>query len=425
VTVTNRSSVPIYRLRATTESDNPYYDEKELVFGKVGPGESKSTTAPMAWCDFEGRRGGTLAPRPQDAKRVCRIPREALDRSDGVKVHFDAAGGHAPASVEIRPTIEALPRPLFQYSYQVVDNVVGNGDGLMQKGEQVTIYLTARNVGVGRSYDTQANLSNRSGDGVILRKGRYDISNMAPGDVREVAFNFDVEPQLPEPEVILGLAVGDRDLREFATEKLELPIAMPVAVAPATGTVTAVRAALLYQDATRTRERFGRVADGTVLRRTGTARGLTRVDMGGGRFAFVADEDVKDGGTAPAGPLRFEHVYTHAPPTLEVKADTMAVRGAEVKVRVEASDSERLLDLYMFVGPRKLYYQSNRNGKDPLRAGFEFDAPLEPGINFITVVARKNADTITRRTLVVRRDAPDGAILKTARNVDSLLEVSE
>ena len=420
VTVKNKGTVPVYRLRAGTESDNSYYDEKELVFGKIGPGETKTATAPMAWCEVEGRQAGTLKPKPENAKRVCKIPMDALDRSDGLKVNFDAAGGHAPASVEIRPTIVALARPLFQYSYQIADDIQGNGDGLVQKGEQVTMYLTARNVGTGRSFETQANLANRSGDGVLLRKGRFEVDNLQPGDTRQVAFTFDVESQLADPEAVLGLSVGDRDLREFANEKIRVPIVPPVTVTPASGAVTATRDTLLFPDVSRTGDAFGRVATGTALRRLGRAASMTKVELAPGRFAFVTSGDVADGGSAPAT-VSFEQIYTHAPPTLQVRADDTATRQERVKVHVDASDSERLLDLYMFVGPRKLYYQSNRNGADPKHASFELDAPLEPGVNFITVVARKNADTTTRRTVVVRRDAADGSIVKTATDFDPLL----
>ena len=44
----------------------------------------------------------------------------------------------------------ALERPLFQYTYQIADDRVGNGDGRIQRGEQVTMYLTVKNVGKGR-----------------------------------------------------------------------------------------------------------------------------------------------------------------------------------------------------------------------------------------------------------------------------------
>ena len=96
----------------------------------------------------------------------------------------------------------------------------------------------------------------------------------------------------------------------------------------------------------------------------------------------------------------------------------MSTKDDKVKVVGTASDSERLLDLYVFVGARKLYYKSNRGGADPKKASFEFDAPLRPGVNLITVFARETPDTTTRRTVVVRKDGSDGSILKTPKTDD-------
>jgi carboxyl-terminal processing protease len=76
------------------------------------------------------------------------------------------------------------------------------------------------------------------------------------------------------------------------------------------------------------------------------------------------------------------------------------------------------MDVYIFVGSRKLYYKSNRDGADPKKASIDFDAPLRPGVNLITVVARETPDTTSRRVLVVRKDGADGAILKTPKSDD-------
>jgi carboxyl-terminal processing protease len=420
VTVKNNGSVPVYRLRATTESDNPYFDEKELVFGKIEPGASMTATAPMSWCEIEGRKAGSTKPKPKDAKRVCKIPMDARSRSDGVKIHFDAAGGHTPPSAEIRPTIIALERPLFQYSYQISDDIKGNGDGLIQRDEQVTIYLKVKNVGVGRSYETQANLANRSGDGVLLRKGRFDISNMQPGDVRDVAFTFDVEKQLKENEVVLSLSVGDRDLREFASEKLRLPVEPRLKISDASGTVTAKGNLQLFGDVTASRGAFGQVSKDTALPVIGKRGEFLKVKIDGGRWAFVKTDGVTDGGSN-GDPPAFTTVYGHAPPKLNVTAESMATTSDTVKVDVTAEDDERLLDMYMFVGSRKLHYQSNRNGADKRKASFSYDVPLQPGVNVIYVVARENPDTTTRRTIIVRRDAPDGSIMKTPKHQEDFL----
>src|SRR5690606_19917204 len=128
-------------------------------------------------------------------KRVCSIPEDAITRQDVVKVKFESAGDVAPKEAEIRPTVKALEQPVFAYTYQVVDNRPGNGDGQISKGEGVSIYLTVKNVGKGASMETQANIRNLTGDGLLLRAGRFDVSNLKPGDEREVVFTMDVQDQ--------------------------------------------------------------------------------------------------------------------------------------------------------------------------------------------------------------------------------------
>ena len=48
VSVKNNGSVPAYRLRSTTENDNSYFDVRELLLGKIAPGETKSATVPLS-----------------------------------------------------------------------------------------------------------------------------------------------------------------------------------------------------------------------------------------------------------------------------------------------------------------------------------------------------------------------------------------
>ena len=425
VTVTNNGKQPVYRLRGTTESDNPYFDNKELAFGKIAAGQSRTAKAPLGWCDVEGREIGSTKPKDKNAKRVCKIPMDALTRSDGLKVKFDAAGGGEPAPVEIRPTIHAIERPMFEYSYQIADDRGGNGDGRIQKGEQVTMYLTVKNAGKGRSFETQANISNLAGDGLFLRAGRFDISNMMPGDVRKVAFTFDVQPQLADNEATIALSVGDRKLREFVSEKVKIPVEAPVQLTKASGAVKAgPQGAMLLPSPDPGARGFGRLAPGAAAPMVAKVGELVKVELGGGRFAFVAARDVTQAGGA-AGNVPFDDVYLHAPPTLEVRAVANATRGDKVKITGVASDTDRLLDVYIFVGTRKLYYKSNRDGADPKKAAIEFDAPLRPGVNLITVVARETPDTTTRRVLVVRKDAVDGAILKTPKTDDPVNDVGD
>jgi carboxyl-terminal processing protease len=423
VTVTNKGTVPLYRLNGVTKSDNPMFDNKELVIGKLDPGKSKTAIAHLGWCETKGHKVGSTAPTPKDAQRVCSIPKDALMRADGIKVKFEEARGRAPADAETRVTIKSLERPIFAYSYQIADNRKGNGDGRVQKGEGLTLYLTVKNIGRGRSYETQANLRNLSGDGVLLHEGRFDISNMQPGDVRKVHFTFDVEPQLADPEAKVELSVSDRDLRETTVEKVRMPIAPPIAVAAGGGAMKVKGSgAELLQSPDQQSRVFGRLPAGTSVTVLGSAAGFAKVSLGENRFAFVKLGDLDQGGAPAGGAIAFEDAMAHAPPGLELTAPVLATRDATTVLKGFASDEQRILDAYIFVGARKVFYKSNRNGQDPKKMPFEANLPIRPGVNVVTVVARENPDTTTRRTFIVRRDGPGGELLATPKIDDDLAE---
>ena len=406
VTVKNNGDAPVYRLRAATESETGYFDAKELAFGKIAPGQEKTAKVPFGFCDVEGRKVGSTAPRPKNAKRACKIPMDALERSEGVTLRFEADGGPIPAPREIRPIIKALPRPTFKYAYDVVDDRGGNGDGRIQTGEKVSMYLTVKNIGPGRSFDTQATITNMSGDALLLHDGRFDISNMNPGDVRRVRFSFDVASKVADSEVVVAFGVRDRDLNEASTEKVRVPIELPLAVTATSGTRKAGDKGVVLLDAPRAAARgFGKVAPGTALTVLGRVDGFEKIRLDDARFAFARSDELADAGTGTPSPtLAFDDLYVHAPPELELKVDSLATRGDTNKLKGIARGNEKLMDLYGFVGQRKFLYRSNRTGDDPKSASFEADVPLRPGTNVIYVVARESTDATTRRVIVVRKD---------------------
>ncbi|MCL2724395.1 MAG: S41 family peptidase [Polyangiaceae bacterium] len=425
LTVTNKSNVTLNRLGAITKSDNPLFDNKELVIGRLEPGKSKSANAPLGWCEVEGRKPGSTATLPQNAPRVCRIPRDTLTRLDGITVNFDEARGRVPPSQQLRASVKALERPLFAYDFQIADSRKGNGDGKVQKGEHLAMYLSVRNVGRGRSFETQANLRNLSGDGLLLRDGRFDISNMQPGDVRRVVFTFDVESTLADPEAKVELSIADRDLRENIVERVHMPIAVPTQLAAASGTMKAKSGgAVLYETSEPASRSFGRLNAGTAVNVLATAGSRVKVSLGDGRFGFVNASDLDHGGT-PAANVAFEDVMRRFPPLIELEPTVLSTRDATTTIKGTTSDTERLLDAYVFVGDRKIFYRSNRNSQDEKRMPIEAQVPLRPGANVITVFARETPDTIGRKGIIVRRDGPNGELLTTPKTEQDLEPVGD
>ena len=414
VTVKNNGTEPIHQLRAVTKSDGGYYDEKELAFGKIEPGKSRTATVPFGWCELDGKKPGSTKPVPTDAKRVCKIPLDATTRQDVVKVRFFAEGGAAPKDQELRPTVQSLPRPAFAFSYQVADSRSANGDGQVQRGEGVTVFLTVKNVGTGKSYETQANIRNLTGDGLYLRGGRFELPSMNPGDTREVAFTFDVLDGLTDNFAKLEMSIADRDLRVVTSEKIVIPVTRAgVFINQASGKVSVEQPAQVRGQPQASVAVVGELAKGSVVDRLGTFAGFTKVRIDGDRFGFVETSALKDG--AGAGKPTFKPHLTHSPPLITLEPAGLAMRGDKVKIEGTATDGDRVLDVYVFVGAHKVFYQSNRKGTDPLKLKFGFDAALNPGMNVVTVVARENEDTASRHTIVVRRDGPGGEALSTPK----------
>jgi len=415
VSVTNKSSLPIYELRAVTKSDSGYYDEKELLFGRVDPGKTVTAKSPLGWCEAEGHKPGSSAPVPNDAQRVCRLPMNAVTRQDVLKVRFSAEGGEPPPDAELRPTLKSLSQPLFAYSYQVADDRPGNGDGQLGRGEGATMYLTVKNVGPGRSYETQANLRNLTGDGLLLHNGRFDISNMNPGDTRQVAFTFDVLDGLKDNLVKVELSVADRDLGVVSSEKVSLPVASTGWTIEAAHDSLAVDAPVKVRGQPLNAARVvGEIKKGSIVEEVGKYGDFAKVSLGGTRFGFVETQGLAQA-AGKKGKLAFEPLLARSPPLLEVAPGQLATREDHVRIEGTAHDQDQVLDAYVFVGARKVFYQSNKKSTQPTKLDFGLDVTLNPGVNVINVVARESEDTATRHTIVVRRDGPNGESLPTPK----------
>jgi carboxyl-terminal processing protease len=391
-TVTNHGSQPAEHGRAITKGDDLFMADREFVFGKIAPGESKSWTVPV------------------------RVEKGQLTRLDVVKLEVsdDKSSKLEPEDVKIK--IDGLKRPRFAYAYQVIDDVRGNGDGLVQPGEEVRLHVTVKNVGEGKSYATQATLANKSGEGVDVNKGRFQVDNIAPGESRTVDFTFEVAPDYKQDNFALQMDVYDQALHEYVTDKLTFPIAtQAVAVEKASGDVVALRDAELRAGADGAAPAIGHAARGAGFKVTGKAPGWYRVEVESGRPGFLAANDAQasapPAGTAHAATTGFDPVVQVAPPRLVIEGAPLAVSTPVMRLRVSATDEKQVADSFVFVSNRtakidhrKVFYRSNRNGTAPKHLQFDAEIPLWPGANQVTVVARQSNQVQSQQTLIVDRE---------------------
>ena len=386
--VTNEGPGTAYRVHARVESNDPSFRDTELVFGRIAPGETRTWTAQV------------------------KVPKDALDRVNNLSFSFREARGHTPvssASAQLR--IVAAERPVFAYSHQLLDS--GNGDGLVQKGEKHRLHVTIKNIGKGEAAEPTALLRNASGDGLLLRKARFELGALAPGESKTVEFVFEVKDALDSDEAVVEMTVYDAALHQSVVEKLHYPVRQPAAgPAPAKGYVKTVRDdTAVYEGASTDAGRVASAPKGAVFRITGKQGPWYRIMLGDQRPGFVSAADVRRAG-ARGQKADLKPIWQVTPPAIALDIPSYVTDQPTYRLRGKATDDSHVEDVYVFVSNiddevenRKVFYKSNRNGKQSDALRFQTDIPLWPGTNQVTVVARENDEVKTAHTMYVYRTA--------------------
>jgi carboxyl-terminal processing protease len=389
-TVTNRGTAPAWRLHATTKSDYGLLKDREFVFGKIMPGESRSSTVEV------------------------KVPRDARSRMDVMRLEFDADAGTPPAPIETEFLVEGLPRPEFAYATRVVDTEGGNGDGLLQVGENVKLVVTIKNIGAGKAYDAVAMLKNHSGKSIFIKTGRIDLvdekvdgAGILPGEVRTLEFNFQVAAAPPDGKDYyeLQLGVADGVLHEYAGDKFKIPVGPAGTKAPAaTDVLLSVTAATasVYGGASDTASPIiAALGKGSVLHATARAGDFWRVDAVDGLPAgWVRASDVATASGGAPKAVKGGLVMANAPPTIAVTLPGLTVPGATVKLTGTASDDTKVKDLFILLNGKKVFYRSSPKPSKTLP--FTATIDLKAGANLITVVARESDTVSASETYVIR-----------------------
>ena len=71
----------------------------------------------------------------------------------------------------------------------------------VQPGERVTLYFTVKNIGEADSFEVQANVQNKSREGILLQDGRFEREEgIARGEEWVVPFTFQVNPKFQDED---------------------------------------------------------------------------------------------------------------------------------------------------------------------------------------------------------------------------------
>lgn len=424
VAVTNRGSAAVHRVHLITDCVHDELDGIELLVGTVQPGATQTRTMRlhvMPWhSDFTDRlRVDVHAGEPKDDAAASGESMFVVEGAQRPELSYDWWIVDDPAlaaSAPKRPPVDPIPgEPEWV--------VKGNGDGVLQPGEQVLLAFVAQNHGEGDSPDVRAILRNLSGEQGLIEEGAVEIGKLAPGQTRSAAFGITVGPRAdPARPFELELAVGDARMRTRAQDKLPLrvmPSAETLEAAPARFVVSgdSVR---LYAGAHASMPIVAELPEGTVLATTATVGGWRVLEANHRRY-YVPDGKslVADASATKAVDIAaLGQPFAVLPPSLSLDAFPMKTNGAEATLAGVVRHPERVRDVVVMVRPpgtaqieQKITYEANAwtMGDDARELKFEAAVPLSPGGNRITILARDGAKVEQRHDVWIFRERTEGA----------------
>ena len=386
----NTGNAPLHRVRGVSDATLGYLADREFLFGKLGPGEARQWTVDV------------------------KVPKDLQGRRDLMRVTFADDSGEL-AKLDVPVVIDGLPRPRFSYALFIDDGKTGNGDGLLQVGENVELVVSIRNTGPGDAAEPTALLKNLGGAEAFIETGRQKLEPLKSGASGLARFAFKVQGDLradkgvAPQKVDLRLQVFDSVMGDFLVEKLSFPIKAQAAQSlRKKGVVEATASTPILAAADAGSAVVARAEAGARLDAVAEVNGFVRVKLGGGNtFGYVASAGVGPARGKPVvgadgEPRGLSRVYGRDPPRIIFAdaGDNVVTDGDTYEVIARIEDDGPVYDAFVFVGDQKVHYQL-LGTKGPTAGVVKHTAKLKPGVNVITVVAREDDEFAQREVLTV------------------------
>ncbi len=397
-TVSNGGRQPVFRLHGVLHSGLGVVGGRELVFGRLDPGASRT------------------------AKAKIELPRSL--KTVGEVVHLDlyADGNPIESAKEIAEAdfeVQGAPLPRFGWSAWVVDTK-GSGDGLVQRGEAIEVHVRVENLGEGAAEDVLVTLKNESGEAVFIDEGRQKVGALGRGEERIVRFALTVREALKTQDVQLKLGVLDQGLRTWTQDELALPVfpkEFPRAKRETWSGRVGSEPATLRAGAHMDTASLGQAPSGSLLAVQARAGEWLQVRVG---------EPASEGAPASLGWIPADALARGERPATSTAGAKLQLQRQPPELNLQPGWSEELVTaassvtvagtarfsgsgkapryVYAFRNEDKVFFTAADTAARPRDAlPFTTTVPLEPGRNALTVFAREGEDDVTRRSVVIYR----------------------
>ncbi|HEX9666257.1 MAG TPA: MXAN_5808 family serine peptidase [Thermodesulfobacteriota bacterium] len=379
--VTNRGTSPIYRLEAITKSDNPSFDGKEFIFGKLNPGEKRS------WTD------------------TFDIPEWALKSEDEITLHFGDAENKKLNDYKFKARVEELPRPLFSFNYSIIDDgrydSHGNGNGIPEFGEAIALLVRVKNSGEGVAKKGIVTLKNNSGEKLFLKQGRFEFENLQPGEMRESPLNFEVKK--PDAKIDLELQILDEVLKEGLMSKINILESEKEA-----NFLNNSQNIVVLND--KTLIKGGSFTDAPVLAISDKGAGFktmgendewVKIKLNENMVGWIRKDDIifVDFVSSSSDTQNLKE-YFEGPPVISIVDPPLATESDTITINGSAEDGDGVALVYVFLDEDKVMLLPSRENNVPISVNLK----LHEGTNVITFLAKDSKGLMAKKSFVVRKE---------------------
>jgi carboxyl-terminal processing protease len=395
VTLTNQGSEPLHRLHAVTASTHPSFDDLELAFGKLGPGQSITRTLQV------------------------KLDRQQRQRHDHIDLKLRALSANSadlsdpPAPLTTsRAYIQSIdqPPPLFALTYALLDADSGNGDGHINPNEDLTLRLYIQNLGDGLAPRPVAFLRNLNGAQVELKQGRASLDPILAGGRASLDFTFRAAAELKGDPLTFELHLYDKTHNRAVMEKATLPVRLdlqaPLVKPTSPFGIVAQSPATLRSAPTPDAPAVAVASPGDGLQVLSQSGGALLVSAGD-IYGWLNAADVTPSAEAlplPAQPLPL--TLKSAPPRVRLKAPPVTDK-ATVKLSAALSDNSLVKDIQVFVfndldhraDAQKVAFRAVNTPSSDLT----LDVPLKLGLNRVRALVRDDDGMDTHESIYIYR----------------------
>ncbi|MEC8052722.1 MAG: MXAN_5808 family serine peptidase [Myxococcota bacterium] len=380
-TVTNRSQNTMSRVYGLSKSENGFFDRLEFPFGTLKPGETKQWSVER------------------------KLPLALSERADLVEfeVHSDTNIEEQGSSTIAE--ISAETPPLLTYSYHFDDRKGGNGDGLIQVGEQVDFIIDVKNLGKTAAKDAFVTVRNSGGSEVFLKVGRASLGEIAAGKSKRASLNFEVKGNTGVSAAKLQLSVWDGEFATGFSDELEIAFGEAKQIQKVRGVVESKVDVTVYSGASAATNPIGTLKSGARVRATMKTGGFTRVVLGKDAFGFI-DSNALKSAKKLRKKLGFKRQPGQEPPRIGLSLPALITEDSALNLEIQVSDRDSLRDMYIFVNEQKVFFTKLGDavrGKDGETVVLRPKIPLEEGTNEIGLVVRESDTLMGRRSFAIYR----------------------